>query len=128
MSIGEYEYYYGGGSKPNRKIEFFREEGSNTITARVRAVTPKGLKDISNLDGSNIEVDQMSTSEKTKKLMAGEDFFPPTDKLSELGKEKQDVILGALAPIGNWKIEVINGFGTNSEFEKVTRLKITNAS
>ena len=132
--LAVYNYTYGAGSRPNRRIDFLREDLKNggTIYARVIARIPGGEKEISKINGSQINVEMMTSTEKVKVLMDQRNGIPtkrtPDKKLSELSIIKQGEILSELEPDGHWIIEITNGFGRDPKFEYVDRLNLFNPS
>ncbi len=132
--LAVYNYTYGAGSRPNRRIDFLREDLKNggTIYARVIARVPEGEREISKIIGSEINVEMMTNTEKVKVLMDQRSGIPtkrtPDKKLSELSIIKQNEILSGLEPDGYWRIEITNGFGRDPKFEYVERLNLFNLS
>lgn len=132
MSLGRYEYMYGAGSKPNRRIEFFHDTKNPSIRAVVQACNSGQWQTISELGGEDINVEMNSVSEKIKYLLDKKSGFTSTLKpdqtLEKCPPSLQEKILSSLEPDGPWRIEVMNGFGDDPKFEKVIALTLFNPS
>jgi|JI10StandDraft_1071094.scaffolds.fasta_scaffold20163_2 hypothetical protein len=129
--IATYNYYYSSGIAPNRRIEFYRDDTSQSIYAIIKAcMGHNNWKEISILKGKKILVEIMTTSEKIEGLVAQKKGLPfiwkPDQQLSKLELNKQDDVLRNLEPEGPWRIEIANGVGNNLKFEKVLSLTIFN--
>ncbi len=118
-----YRYYYGAGTEPNRLIEFTRKASKpQSISAIVKAGTLDKNVIISKINGTEINVEMMSTSDKMKALIAGQSVNVPDKPLSELSLEQQNNILRNLEPRGTWRISITNSIGDNPTYEKVVYL------
>ncbi|NGX42841.1 MAG: hypothetical protein K940chlam7_01129 [Chlamydiae bacterium] len=134
--IGESQYTYGAGNPNNRQVIFARtEEGTNKIIVAVRARTPGGWKEISRLNGDQINVEMMSRSDKVRVLLeergeggGGHPSRIPDKKLSKLDSSQQEAILKALEPDGKWRVEITNNYDADSKFEKIVQLTLFNPS
>jgi hypothetical protein len=123
--LATYRYYYGAGTEPNRLIEFTRKASKpQSISAIVKAGTLDNNVIISKI--TEIDVEMLSTSEKTKALMTGQSVNVPDKPLSELSLEQQNNILSNLEPRGSWRISITNGIGDNPTYEKVVHLSLFN--
>lgn len=125
--VGQYCYYYGPGSEPNRRIVFY-ENGSDpqkSVTASVFAVVPGGFREISALSADKMTVDMLSTSKKMEALIKARagiatSIAEPQEKpLASLPTQDQETIIRGLQPKGTWRIELTNGFGSVPRFEKI---------
>jgi hypothetical protein len=127
-SVGEYQYFYGAGCKPNRKIEFVRDGSDKSVHAVVYARSEGKDKLISDVPSDHINVEMMSLSEKIEAIKAqrlGIDVERKPDKtMSELSVEEQDRIIEGLKPEGPWKIAVTNSIGKDPKFENVVYINI----
>ena len=137
--FAEYSYLFGAGTEANRKIEFKKDhdEHPTKIAATVYAKVNGEWEKVSDVNGDNINVEMMSTSEKMQTVLArykGED--PPLieqDKtLGHLGaldattREKLLKIFKKLEPKGQWRVEITNSIGP--KFEKIVKLNLFNPS
>ena len=131
--IGTYKYMYGAGTRLNREIRFFRrKKKKETFRAEVYAIVLGKPEKTSDLEGSQISVEMMSTSEKIALLdirKRGEPVEKKSNKLmSELECTEQDRIIKELQPDGPRRIEITNDFGPDSRLERVVHLSIFNPS
>lgn len=131
VSLGKYSYTYGAGREPNREINFQRDgDEPKSIKAVISAQFNGRWSVISELCGSKINVEMMSTTDKMQALLArrkGIDYTRKPDiSIAELPGEKQEEILNSLEPKGHWRIAITNGFGGNPRFEKVEQLSLFN--
>lgn len=125
-----YFYFYGSGTDPNRKIDFFFDEGN--IRAEVSAFregvwTPP----IAVVPGDRIIVEMQSTSEKVQAIMKARNTgtSPKFDNQPITSiKNPQTQILSRLAPKGPWRIEIENDVGGPDGYEKVLTLQLFNPS
>lgn len=123
--LATYRYYYGAGTEPNRLIEFIRKASKpQSISAIVKAGTLDNNVIISKINGIEIDVEMLSTSEKMKALMAGQSVNVHDKPLSQLSIEEQNNILRNLEPRGSWRISITNGIGDNPTYEKVVHLSL----
>ena len=125
-----YEYTYGAGMAPNRKIEFQRKDESDpkTIYAKIYAISSGKEIEICQVPGHKITIEMMSTSEKMKTLMEQRSGQPyqnkPNKKLSELQAQQQVDALMTLGPLGTRRISISNEIGKNPFYEGVQSLII----
>ena len=131
--LATYKYTYGAGSQPNRQIDFVETKDSqNGIQAIVKACTEGVWTDISCLSGQEINVEMMSTSDKVRAFQqeraGGGTWKTPDRTLAQMETQQQQAILSQLEPIGPWRIEITNGFGSDPRIEKVVHLNLFNSS
>ncbi len=132
MSISEYYYFYGSGTEPNRKIEFFSDPKKG-IFAKVKAFKGDGnWTDVSDVSGEKIVVEMESTSDKVDAIMvAREKRESPifnNKSMSELSPRTGRNIIDRLRPKGQWYITISNDVGGAEGYEKVESLHIFNPS
>jgi hypothetical protein len=132
VSLGRYDYCYGNGLQNNRTIQFQRNgDDAGSVFATVHALTDQGWKEISKLEGNQINVAMMSTSEKMTALISkrrgANVTMVPDRKLSELSVEEQNSILESLNARGTRKLEITNGIGRDPAFEIVVHLSLYDA-
>ena len=131
--ITTYKYYHGGGTKPNRKIEFCRDDKNpRSVEAIVSARVPRGWQKISSVPGKKINVEMMSTTEKMQVLMAKRERLSYVEKkdktLDECTINKQDSILGCLSLDGTWRVEILSTIGGDPTYEAIENLNLFNPS
>ncbi|NGX42461.1 MAG: hypothetical protein K940chlam7_00741 [Chlamydiae bacterium] len=133
MLVGEYNYCYSVvGGEPDRKIEFTRDKKSGTITTVVKALSVDGWKITSQLNGDQINIQMMLTSEKIRALtlerQGKSSSRKPDQNLTQLTPGEQESILKFLEPSGDWRIEITNDVSKDSKFETVVHLDLFNPS
>ncbi len=132
MCISEYYYFYGSGTEPNRKIEFFSDPKKG-IFAKVKAFKGDGnWTDVSDVSGEKIVVEMESISDKVDAIMkARERKESPifnNKSMSELSPETRRRIIDGLQPKGSWRITITNEVGGSEGNGKVESLHIFNPS
>ena len=129
-----YKYNYGAGSSTNRVIFFLKSNKNKSYDlGEIWKTDGRNLiEKINQLSKENIYVEQMSTTQKFKALVAqrengGELKLKPDLKWSKLSLQEQEKYLLKLDPLGPLRIEFKNDIGKN-HFEEVVGLSIYDPS
>lgn len=131
--VGDYQYTYGAGSEPNRRIDFFPTVDQKGVFAKVSAFAIANWVEISRVYPENISIDMMSTTDKMQALMKARETnsyvdYQSSRKLSSFSLDEQMQYIQALEPKGPWRIEITNDIGANPQYENVIHLKLFNPS
>ncbi len=124
-SIGRYEYVYGAGNAPNRKIEFFGD--GTRVWAQVYGKRTGVWHEIVRIDEAQMTKEGASTKEKVRIMMEArkENKSPdyPKDKsFIDIRYKHRVNIIKNLQPTGNYCLTISNNIGTNPYFEMVEQL------
>ncbi len=120
-----YEYTYGAGSSPNRRVEFYEQDG--TFTAVIFGKRMGEWIEITRLAEKSMFQEQMSTSQKIAKMneargSGASPNYPPDRSFSNISREDKLLLLNSLSPDGSWSIMITNSLGGNPRFEVATHL------
>lgn len=131
--IGKYEYVYGAGSTPNRKIEFYENRG--IISAKLQGKIQGKWEDMlcANLDEKHIIKEGASTTDKVRIMLESRKnnkspTYPSDKTFCDLQLDEKKYLISKLEPEGEWKIEISNTIGADSRFEEIKSLRFFNPS
>ncbi|MBP7074694.1 MAG: hypothetical protein KBA81_04840 [Rhabdochlamydiaceae bacterium] len=133
IPIGNFYYIYGSGaSQPNRVLQFWEDDKSGESGAFVFAISEGETKQIGILNGKDIIIEQNSTTDRMKALMARRNHevfsLKPDSTFQEIPSEIRKNIFSKLDPRGPWKVSIQNHIGNDPLYEKVIKVSLFNAS
>lgn len=101
--LSTYDYVYGSGSTPNRRITFVRSNPNEPLVAEVTNLLSKSI--ITRIPAKEIRVEVESTSTKVEAFIAGR-YIKPDQRLSSLSISEQNSLLETVNRGGPRKVEV----------------------
>lgn len=130
MLVKSYLYYYGAGTEPNRRVEFYRPDPSS-LEARVDALRNGQWIQTSVLKPGEIEVElatvEMRIEQVKERYIEKSKKEYESPRMSEYTVDKQDEILNNLEPNGPYRLEIENAPGGPEGLEKVVSIQIFNS-
>ena len=132
MSIGKYEYTYGAGSAPNRKIKFYGN-GKDSVWGIVQGLVKGEWQEINKIEEVNMIKEGASTAEKIRIMLEARESrlspqYPSDQSFDQLPYEERVKTIKSLEPMGSYRIEIINNIGRNPFFERVEKLNFFDPS
>jgi len=123
--VSTYQYTYGAGNAPNRRIEFHQD--GKKVWGIVQGQAYGVWKNIGKIDECNMTLEEASTTQKVQIMMDARKKFespnyPPDKRFDELDYDRRIQVIKNLEPNGPYRITISNNIGSNPYFESVEEL------
>ena len=123
--VGKYEYVYGAGNSPNRKIHFYGngEHMWGEVYMKVNGCWEK----IGEVPESCMTKEEASTTEKVNIMMEAREKsispeYPPDKSFDEIPYSARTEVIKNLSPTGSYRISMISDIVSSPFFETVKKL------
>ncbi len=123
--IGCYQYVYGAGNAPNRKIDFYGD--GNRIWAEVSGKREGNWHEIGRINETQMTKEGASTTEKVRIMMEARKenkspHYPKDQTFANIHYKQRVDVIDNLQPTGKYRITITNNIGSNPYFEMVEHL------
>ncbi len=123
--VGSYEYVYGAGNAPNRRIDFLGD--GTQVWGEVSGKRQGVWTRMGSIEETQMTKEGASTSKKVQIMMEAREKgvspeYPSDKDFNTLRYTEKVRMISKLQPTGNYRISISNDIGTNPLFETVNHL------